>query len=235
MLQKKTNQLSGSLTEISGLLEDYCNLLEAQVDGIREEMKAVVSTISDGIERIRATAEKKKKEADTILVKTYTDPDRATKDAMNTIQHSVDSVFEQASAAMANNINYPESRDDASQPPLQNLSEAKKRRSGGQFSKHMEALSTLDGEVRDLLLSMLDALSKDEVIGERLEHVASGVAALGKFIRTELKHAPKAPARVTDKFKNDFLAAVFRKYTSDGERRIFQKHFGSPRKKARSA
>ena len=104
------------------------------------------------------------------------------------------------------------------------------RRAGGVFSKHMEAIASLDSELQCLLLRVTGSVSMDDVMGQRLSHVISSIALLNQGIVELLSDFDRfrSPNEVKA-FRNRMLTQVYRSYTAEEEKEIFHKIFGQPK------
>ena len=184
------------------------------------------------IDTISNATQRKKQEATAVITNTYLNPDEATKQVVANIQNSVDEVFNNASAGVTG---APNARPMAVVATPQTHADAL-RRHGGHFSKHMEALTTLDDEVKNMLMNMMGALSNDDVIGQRLEHIVQGVHALKAGLSYLLVDFSTRfnPGGVAT-FRNDLLDTTWKQYTMEEERDLFRKHFGDPAKAKKKA
>jgi hypothetical protein len=110
------------------------------------------------------------------------------------------------------------------------LLEAKIRRSGGLFSKHMKAIHLLSADMQELVLSVVGSLSIDDVLGQRLTHAMASIrilkAALSEVIsKYEMYQQPQEVKAL----RNRVLNAVYTTYTSEDDREVFHRVFGKPR------
>lgn len=203
-------------------IRSYTDLLEKQLDGTRATMRETVDGVMSGIQQISDRTTQKKNEANTVLVTTYTAPTDEVRRSMDEVQEEVSRVFDAAQSPPAA-VKAPEGDD------LRD----KLRRNAGLFSKHMEALGTLDGELQSMLLTMMGMLSRDDVIAQRIEHVAQGLQAMQMglaYILVDFETRCRE-ADVT-KLAADLKQFTLRSYTMEEERKLFVSVFGDPKKKA---
>ena len=119
--------------------------------------------------------------------------------------------------------------DGRSSAPKLGTAEAEVLRASGLFSKHMEAIATLDGEVRHVLFQVIGALSADDVMGQRLIHVISGLGIISRGTSEFMKGFPTLATRAgVGSFRDRILTEVYRGYTMEAEREIFHEVFGAP-------
>jgi len=210
------------IMELVAFVTRYYQVLGKQLVASQQTMAETVHTVMDAIHKLSDTTEARKKEAEQALEQTYLNPDAATTDLVSSIQSSVDDVFEQATASMNGNSQVALAPRAASSTEDSD----RLRRFGGQFSKHMESLSTLDDSVKSMLFSMMGALSSDDVIHQRLEHVAMAIAAANVGLNYLLVDFDKrfTPENVS-KFKSDLLGYTMRSYTMEDERELFAAAF----------
>jgi hypothetical protein len=210
-----------------GFIRAYTDLLEKQLEASRQTMQEAVDGVMSGIQQISDRTAQKKKEADTVLVATYTQPNDEQRRSMNEVQDEVAAVFEAAQASQLAKAKpvVPTAHD----PELAD----KLRRNAGLFSKHMEALSTLDDDLQQLLLTMMGMLSRDDVVRQRIEHVAQGLQAMQMGLAYILvDYETRCRSADVTKLAEDMKAFTLRCYTMVEERQLFTQVFGDPKKKA---
>ncbi|MCB9228194.1 MAG: hypothetical protein H6618_01145 [Deltaproteobacteria bacterium] len=101
------------------------------------------------------------------------------------------------------------------------------------FSAHMDSLENLDSRVHGLLVTMMGALSADDMVGQRLAHVNYALRILKDTLSGTLNtmHNPLQLAEIR-KMHQDLAKKVFDSYSMEDERNIFKKIYqnkeGSP-------
>lgn len=208
-------------------LNKYTEVIELQLVGLRQTLAEAVQSVMDGITKLSNVTESESKEADQLLEKTYFAPDQNTMAFIEAVQTSVDSVFnaaqeqkEDLSSALSNRGK--EAKED------QRIVDDQLRRFAGQFSKHMEALSTMDSTIAGILFKMMAALSSDDVIGQRLQHVLHAVHGLEvglSYLLIDTKQ--RFNFDEVEKVKRDVLSFTFAQYTSEDEKEMFRKIFSN--------
>jgi hypothetical protein len=203
-------------------VRNYTDLLEHHLRDIHGVMRETVDGVMAGIQEISNKTAEGKRKANEVLTTTYTNPDAEAKKAIDAAQDAVDQVMEQAMAEGAKTT--AQEQEDL---------KAKLRRSSGVFSKHMESLERLDDDLSGLLLSMMGALSRDDVISQRIEHVMMGLNAMQAsltYILTDFETRCKEGE--VDRYIRDLKAFTLRTYTTEDEKRTFFKVFPDEKKKA---
>lgn len=211
------------------VLNKYSEVLELQLLGIRETLATAVQSVMSGINEISHATDQEAREANKVLEKTYFNPDDETKEFINTIQNSVDELLSQ----VQENELQVEKNNAPSIDEGQRVLDNRLRRFAGQFSKHMEALSTMDAAVGQILFRMMAALSSDDVIGQRLQHLLHSVHALEiglSYVLLDI--SGRFSVKEIEKLKADLLAFTYKQYTMEGEKDLFKKIFGEPPKSA---
>ncbi len=216
-------------------ISSYTTLMEAHITSVRKILEETVGQIMQSVNDISDRTQKKREEADQALFQVYTTPDGEEAAAVQDVQDSVDAIF--ASASMSEREREEDAklnqRSHESNGEEAAILESKMRRVAGKFSKHMEALSTLDESLKQELFLVMGALSNDDVIGQRLEHVCKGIHALNVAISHVLEDFPERC--VEDELgviQNDLLAYIFKIYTSEEEKRLHHHFFSPPLRKA---
>ena len=145
---------------------------------------------------------------------------------MDDVQDEVTRIFEAANAQVVNE------KDVVSTAGNEQLAD-KLRRNAGLFSKHMEALGTLDDDLQEMLMTMMGMLSRDDVIAQRIEHVAQGLQAMQMGLAYILvDFETRCREADVDKLAADMKQFTLRSYTMEEERKLFIAAFGDLKKKA---
>lgn len=193
-------------------VRSFTDLQEKHLKGIHQTMRDTVDGVMQGIQQISDHTSQNKKKANEVLVSTYTNPDEDAKRAMDDVQDEVERVMAEAKAGTASGP-APVESDELS---------LKVRRSAGFFSKHMEALETLDGSLQEMLLSMMGQLSRDDIISQRIEHVLMSLQGLQTsltYILTDYEN--RCRDGEVQKFIDDLKAYTLRSYTMEEEKKAF--------------
>jgi hypothetical protein len=198
-------------------LRDFTLLTEQQLVSIRVLMEKTVADVMESVTSMSQVADEKKIKANEVLIK--------DKKSQDFVSSSSQELEKDEMAILA-----PTSNDSLRKDYLEN----KLMRTGGLFSKHMEAISGLDHDLQNMIAKIIGAVSVDDVIAQRLSHIIAGMNRLQVELATLLANY-KLHARVESikLFRNRVLTQVYLSYTSEDERLIFHKIFGHPKEMKR--
>ncbi len=192
-------------------IRDLTSLAEQQLLAIRRLMEVTVQDVMSSVSNISSTADAKKNQASEVLVR-----DDHNNDFKKTSTQDLDREGEVASAE--------------SLEKRRAFLESKLRRAGGVFSKHMEALSTTDTEVQNLLIRVVGSVSMDDVMAQRLSHVIQAIYQLRSGLAKVVSHHRDYQTQKNVKqLRNEILTEVYCSYTAEEEKEIFHKIFGQPK------
>lgn len=194
-------------------LRDFTLLTEQQLVSIRMLMEKTVADVMDSVTSMSQVADEKKLKANEVLIK-----DKRTQDFVSSSSKELekDEV----------NILSSGSNDSRRKDYLEN----KLMRTGGLFSKHMEAISGLDRDLQNLIAKIIGAVSVDDVIAQRLSHIIASMNQLQVELGVLLANYKKnSRADAIKLFRNRVLTQIYLSYTSEDERLIFHKIFGHPK------
>lgn len=220
-----TETKSQASYEFIQFISSYTTMIEAHVVAVRKILEDTVGDVMQGVSEISDQTRLKKEEADSALFRVYTEPDKEEATALNEVQGSVDNIFKSAS------MSDREAQEDAAvnsqdQSDAASIIENKLRRVSGKFSKHMEALSTLDDNLKEQLITMMGALSNDDVIGQRLEHICKGIHALNVAISHVMAdYLNRCVDSEILAVKDQVLSYVYATYTTEEEKRLHEHFF----------
>ena len=212
---------------VLGFVHAFAGMLEQQLAACRSELSDTVDGILRDVKDISRRTAANKDHANTVLLQTYTAPDVEARKAMDDVQDEVSRLFDAAQAEMSGGgsgggfkaVVVPKDNTP-------NGEDGSMRRSVGLFSKHMEALETLDGQLEGSLMSMMQRLASDDELSQRLDHVVSALQALQAGLGRILEGGASAVERCED----DLKSYVFRTFTTDQERKLFYDAFPEERK-----
>lgn len=205
--------------ELIEFLRQYMSVMEKQLNEIRAIMISTTKGVMGEIEKMSANTEVGKKQAEDMLTNLYLNPDDGAKELVGSIQDAVDDIVNQAQEGAVHEGSSEVNEDEVLRMKI--------RRFGGVFSKHMEALSTLDDNIKEVLLSIMGALSTDDVIDQKLDHVERSLNALQISLAYVLVDFETRFSRTgVLKLKKELLQYTYRQYTMENERDIHKKIFG---------
>ena len=216
-------------------IRSYTDLLEKSLQSIQGTMRETVDGVMQGITEISEKTAAKKREANEVLVATYTNPDAEASKIMDSVQNEVKEIMEMAAsggtAAGPTPAAVPTKTGSTVFTAVNgNDGGDKLRRGSGLFSKHMEAMETLDGDLQGMLISMMGSLSRDDVIAQKIEHVATALNALQTsltYLLTDFEERCKESG--VERFTKELKTFVFRSYTMEDEKKIFYTVFPEER------
>jgi hypothetical protein len=211
-------------------IRSYTDLMEQHLGAIKDTMRETVDGVMHGIQQISDATAEKKRQANEVLLSTYMNPTDEAKDTLNSVQDEVNRILESAAGGADVSQMAPASSGQACAGEAEELRD-KLRRSGGLFSKHMEALETLDGELQDRLMAMMGVLSRDDIIAQRIQHVVEGLQALQMSLSYMLvDYETRCRSEDVDKFVRDLRRYLLRSYTSEEEKKLHYAVFPEDRK-----
>lgn len=215
----------GASRDLIQFVRRYIDLLEKHLGAIRNTMHETTDGVMKGIQDISDATALKRKQANEVIVKTYTDPSDEAKASMESVQADVNALLEEAQTQMGQG-QAPTAGTPGTEQLRTNL-----RRSAGLFSKHMEALETLDGDLQEVLLGMMGTLSRDDIIAQRIEHVTQGLQALQMslsylLVDFETRCRPES----IERFSRDLRSYIFRAYSMEEEKQIHYAVFPDDKK-----
>jgi hypothetical protein len=180
-------------------------------------MEKTVADVMNSVTSMSQVADHKKMQANEVLIK-----DKKSQDFVSSSSKELEKDEEAILSG--------ESTDSQRKDYLEN----KLMRTGGLFSKHMEAISGLDHDLQNLIAQIIGAVSVDDVIAQRLSHIIAGMNHLQVELATLLaNYKQHARADAIKLFRNRVLTQVYLSYTSEDERLIFHKIFGHPKEMKR--
>ena len=216
-LEKDYIETSKTVAEFSFL---YSKVLILHLKNVRAEMEESVKELMQGVNVLTSETSTKAKEAEELLEKEYLQPDENSQALFQAIQNSVDAVLEEA---LKSNSIVETTDKNNNQPKVFNKL---LRRFGTKFSKHMEALSTLDSEIGDIVYEMIAHLSIDDLIRQKLEHVSDAITGLHEGLANILDNfEEKFTAEEVKMMQKDLTNKLYVSYTAEEEKEIFKKYF----------
>lgn len=208
--------------ELVTFVARFTTLLEQQVADIRTSMENTVSDIMRTVDQISTMTGEKKTEAEQMIEQTYINPSEDTSRLVSSIQSAVDSLVE--SELAANQTGVP--ANQISQAEAEVLLRNRLKRLKVHFAPAMEGLEHLDGEIKNLLLSIMGSLSADDVIAQRTEHVVNSMHGLQVMLSYLLiDFSRRAEKESVLAFEHDLQLFVWEQYTMEEEKRRFLESF----------
>ncbi|MBC7660399.1 MAG: hypothetical protein H7249_11925 [Chitinophagaceae bacterium] len=191
-------------------LRDFTSLSEQQLLSTKKMLEGIVSQVMTSMMQVSDEATLKKNSAQDVLVR--------------------DVVSGNFIASPTSAVEKKEADDPFASQMHKAILESKLLRSSGSLSKHLEAISMLDHNLQKVLADVIGAVSVDDVIAQRLDHVIQSLQTLQKALAYFLNDYQKecTPDRVKH-LRNRVLTEVYLSYSSEEEKEIFHKIFGLPK------
>lgn len=187
--------------EFIDFIKNYSQLITNHLTEIRELMTETTSQIMDGVSKISDTKDLKKAMAEAVLVK------RDGSDG-GTVEIQGDSED-------FKNVSFKNIENGKSEHPM----------SVG-LSGHLKSFEGLDNRIQDILFAMIGALSADDVVSQRLEHIGDAFMALNKGVETSLPWlSGEVDLERVKVFENQILKSVSDSYTMEEEHEVLERVF----------
>lgn len=214
---------------ILDFIRDFSILCEEQLKDLTNILKNSVTDIMDSITNINSISDLKKKQSDEVIVSTGSTGDGTATDSKGAGSKFKITSFEALSQAEKEKIENEET--DKVKVKIE-IMEKELMRASGKFSKQIEAVSTMEEDVRELLFFIMGAASINDVIEQRINHMIFSFKKFNELLVTIINDMED---RITiddiKLFRNKILTSVYLSYTTEDERKIFHKIFGLPVKK----
>lgn len=209
-------------------LADYTQLIEGQLLNIRETMVSTVEIVMEGVAGISSTTEDRREHAEKVLESTYVNPDMETEILIQDMQKVVDEIFDE----MADRFAKGQELESLTSAEPEVLVKNRINRFAGKFTTEMNTLNTIDDELKNVIFGIIGALSSEDVIAQKLEHVVMSM----KILQTGLNYVlidfdQRCTMDELAKVMSDIKSYTFRQYTAEDEKQRFLAIFPDSRKK----
>lgn len=194
-------------------IRDFTLLTEQQIIAIRRLMESTVRDVMNHVTHISNLSSSHTEKANEVLI---------AADGQKDLVSSSRSEIEKKEQVILSDTENESLRKAALESQLM--------RAGGLYTKHLEALSRMDGDVQSLISRVVGSVSNDDVMAQRLSHVISSLNHLQLGLSEVLGSFPKyLKPEAIKSFRNKVLTNVYLSYTSQDEREIFHRIFGHPK------
>jgi hypothetical protein len=213
-----------------GFLSKFTLLIEHELLAIRQSVVSTVESVMEGIEAISHTVEKNKNDADELLEFTYLRPDAETEILLEDVQKLADELIE----GVYREVSGKDSNGEGEIAP-ETLTTSKPEvvvqnrlnRLHVKLDRSLGQLTKLDDSVSNSILSIVGALSAEDLIAQRLEHTILSLKSLQtglSFLLIDFSERckPDEVKRVTQ----SILTYTLRQYTTEEEKVRFLDIFG---------
>lgn len=209
-------------------LARYTQLLQGQLLNIRETMVSTVETVMQGVAGISTATEDRRQHAEKVLESTYVNPDIETEILIQDMQKVVDEIFEETSERFSKGQDI----DHLVSAEPEVLVRNRINRFAGRFNTEMDSLKAVDAQLSDVLFGIIGALSSEDVIAQKLEHVVMSL----KILQTGLNYVlidydQRCNLEELEKVTKDIKSYTFRQYTAEDEKQRFWAIFPETAKK----
>lgn len=210
-----------------GFLGQFAGMMEKQLMEVRRIMNATVEEVMDGVNTISKESQDTKKIAEQKLESTYLTPDAETQVLVDDLQKMVSELFDKAKEHVDKGIDL--STLEGAEPEI--LLQNRLNRFDGKFMGHMNKLNQLDDSLKNLLLGIMGALSTEDVIAQRLDHI---IMAL-KVLQTGLSYVlidynSRSNLKELEKVTADIKSYTYKQFTTEEEKLDFQLYFPDTKK-----
>lgn len=203
-------------------LGQFTALMERQLAGIRETMISTIDQVMEGVNKISEKTGTTRVAAEQALEKTYFTPDVETQILVDDLQKMVSDLFDDAQRRF-------QTGEDlnalcSAEPEI--LLKNRMKRFAGKFSSEMNNLADLDESVKSLLFGMMGALSSEDVIAQRMDHVIMALKVLQTGLNYLLiDYSSRCNVDILRKVTSDIKSYTFRQYTTEEEKNEFFEFF----------
>ncbi len=213
--QQDSNLASKILVDF---VRDFSLLTEQQILSVRKMMEQTVTEVMEHVTSMTAQAASRQDKANELLV----------------LDGTQNGAFVSSNRVVVENKEQELLRSAQNEETRKTYLESQLMRSGGVFTKHLEALSRLNVDLQTLVIRVMGAVSIDDVIAQRLSHVISSIQELqDELVPLISHHKDYTTPDAVKLFRNRVLTKVYLSYTSEDEKEVFHKIFGHPRESKR--
>ncbi len=216
-------------TYLVNFLTNYTRLIEGQLLNIRETMVNTVENVMQGVQGISHATEDRRQHAEQVLEATYVNPDVETEILIQDLQHAVDNLFDQITERQRSGKDL--SHILSTEPEV--LVKNRISRFAGRFTGEMDALNKIDDDLKNIMFGIIGALSSEDVISQKLDHVVMSLKALQTGLNyVLLDYEQRCEMSELNKVVDNIKSYTFRQYTAEDEKQRFIQIFGAPQNRA---
>lgn len=222
-MENKSQNDQSAHNDFVGFLTQFSNLLEKHLDGVREDMSQTVNSVMDSVLKISSLTEFKRKMSEAILVK-----NEAADGEKNTTKSKLqgeDSSFKSISLKKLEEVEKEKIKVKKSGNDKELLSK-KANEAGGRLKKHMSGFKETEQKVETMAMEMVAMLSADDVVGQRLAHVKSGIKDLNQELQKIILNK-NVTLPIVQEMKQGLLEKLYKSYTTEEEKAVYKTVFGS--------
>lgn len=209
-------------TYLIDFLDKFSALMEFQLTLVRDTMEGTVENVLEGVKNISEQTEKQREAAEVALESAYINPDAETQVLVDGLQKMIDDLFDQVKDKFEKGEDL--SALESAEPEV--LLQNRLRRFDSRFKKDMAGVKDLDGDLQNFMMGMIGALSSEDVIAQRLDHIIMAMKVLQTGLNYVLiDYQSRCNVEELDKVTKDIKNYTFRQYTTEDEKQEFLNHF----------
>lgn len=203
-------------------LQQFTGLMGKQLNEVRKVMNCTVEEVMEGVNAISSESQSKRDLAEQRLESTYLNPDAETQVLVDDLQKMVSDIFDKAK----DHIEHGTSLDELESADPEILLQNRLNRFDGKFMKDMSNLPQMDDHLKNLLLGIMGALSSEDVIAQRLDHIIMALKVLQTGLNYVLiDYESRCNVAELDKVTTDIRNYTYRQYTTEDEKNDFFEFF----------
>ncbi|MEZ4741168.1 MAG: hypothetical protein R3B45_01755 [Bdellovibrionota bacterium] len=151
--------------ELVSFVQEYCSLINAHLKAVRHTMAETTEAIMDGVSAINEKKDDKKKMAEAILLK------RTSDDAKTDKFQGDDQDFRNSQSNKDEDLGHASG-------------------SAQKLAAHIKSFDQFDDQLQEILFGIIGALSTDDVVGQRIEHICQALDSLKEGLTKILNPDP---------------------------------------------
>lgn len=188
--------------ELISFLSQYSGMMVEHLNQVREIMAQTTEQVMNGVSDISDTRERKKKMAETILVK---------KSIGSSSQDKIQGSDDTFQAIV--------SKDDGGSTDAVPVAQ--------QLKQHIKSFESVDDRIEEILFTMIGSLSADDVVGQRMEHINKALKDLSNELSAIIgtQTALNFKTNEIDAFKDRIFNTMKKSYTMEEEHKVMEKVF----------
>ncbi len=198
----------------------FTGLLERQLEVIQGMMQQATENVMKGAMNIHSLATTTKENAESLMLKTFIEPDASTSTMINDLQSAVTDVFEAATQKLSEGRNI----NELETPLAEKL--AKQLTNVDTSLLPQEKMNEISQNVQNMIVEIMATLSAEDVMVQRIDHVVQALKGLETTLNyILLDYRLRGSQEHLSLLTQDLKAFTFRQYTSEEEKVEFLEFF----------
>lgn len=159
--------------ELVEFLSKYCELIERQLSTVSSTLASTVEQVMEGVSSMNTNTQKAKETVEKALEETYLSPNPESLLVFNEIDASTNKLVQELRST-------PDTNSSRAEIPERKEDELLRRIKAcdATFSKNMHDLKDLNDDLKAIILGMVGALSSEDVISQKLNHIIMALKVL---------------------------------------------------------